>query len=355
VNTGIAPGRRADVGRGNNFDTLRILAAVAVLVSHAVPIAHGENLPQPLVVFSHQQTDLGYVAVLVFFVISGYLITRSFDHNPSPLRFLQARALRIFPGLFVALVFTAAVLGATVTTLPLSRYYLHSDTIRYVGGGLSLHWLQHELPGVFRANFTSTVNGSLWTLKFEFEMYLMVLALGVCRLLTRRIVLALWLVALVLCWLDRFGDEHVQFAAPFLGGAVLYLWRDRVPLDGRVALVCAAVVTASMPVGGFRPAFAAFGAYLVVYLAVAPAVRLPNLARRGDLSYGIFILAWPIQQTAALLLGPAATWYWNIVLSLPVVLALAWLSWRFVEEPALRLRRVSLVPAAGLSQRWLRM
>ncbi|HYI81791.1 MAG TPA: hypothetical protein VEX11_01120, partial [Acetobacteraceae bacterium] len=145
------------------------------------------------------------------------------------------------------------------------------------------------------------------------------------------------------------------FAAPFLGGAVLYLWRDRVPLDGRVALVCAAVVTASMPVGGFRPAFAAFGAYLVVYLAVAPAVRLPNLARRGDLSYGIFILAWPIQQTAALLLGPAATWYWNIVLSLPVVLALAWLSWRFVEEPALRLRRVSLVAAAGLSRWRLRM
>lgn len=268
------PGRAA-LGRGNNFDALCFLAAVAVLVSHAFPMAYGPAVPQPLATFSRGQTELGSIAVLVFFIISGYLIVRSFDRDPAPARFLKARALRIFPGLFAALVFTVGVLGATVTTLPLARYFAHPDTAQYMFGGLSLVGLQFDPPGVFRDNpIRGVVNGSLWTLEYEFEMYLVVLALGVCRLLDRRGVLALWLVALVLSWRWVSGG-HVAFGAPLLGGAVLYLWRDRVPLDGHLALVCAAAVAAAMLAGGFRLAFATFGAYLVMHLALSPLCARP--------------------------------------------------------------------------------
>ena len=93
-----------------------------------------------------------------------------------------------------------------------------------------------------------------------------------------------------------------------------------------------------MATGGFGLAFATFGAYLVLYLALAPSMRLPNLARWGNLSYGIYIFAWPVQQTVVLLLGSAATWYWTTALSLPATLVLAWLSWRLVERPALSLK-----------------
>ncbi len=293
---------------------------------------------QPLAIFSRDQTDLGSVAVLVFFVISGYLITRSFDRSPQPLRFLKARALRIFPGLFLTLVLTAVLLGPTITTLPLGAYFRDPNTAQYVYGGLSLVWLQYDLPGVFQGNPTAgVVNGSLWTLYYEFLMYLMVLALGMARVLRRDLVLVLWAVAMALLW-RWVGGYYVAFGVPFLSGAVLYLWRDRVPLDWRLAAIGAVILLVSLHTTAFRLAFATVGAYLVMFLAVAPSVRLPNLARRGDLSYGIYIFAYPVEQTVAYVFGPAVTWQWVAVLSLPASLVLASLSWHFVEAPALSLK-----------------
>ena len=329
----------AALGRGNNFDALRLLAAVAVLVSNSFPITYGASGVQPLATLSRGQTSLGMMAVLVFFVISGYLVTQSFDRRPVPLRFLKARVLRIFPALTVALVLTAGVLGAAVTPLSLAEYFTRFDTSQYVYGGLSLVWMQYDLPGVFEGNPAgAVVNGSLWTLYYEFLMCLVVLALGTARLLNRRVVLALWLGTLVLSW-RWIGETYVASGAPFLSGAVLYLWRDRVPLDWCLALLCVVALGGAMAIGGFGLAFATFGAYLVLYLALAPSVRLPGLARWGNLSYGIYIFAWPVQQTAVLLLGSAATWYWTTALSLPAILALAWLSWHLVERPALSLKR----------------
>lgn len=324
----------------NNFDAIRIAAAVAVLVSHAFPIAHGSGADQPLSGFSRGQTELGSISVLIFFVISGYLITQSFDRAPVVSRFLKARALRIFPALFVVLLLSVAVLGPAITTLPLREYFGHPGTAWYLPNNLSLFRMQYTLPGVFEDGpAPKVVNGSLWTLQYEFTMYLVVLALGVAGLLSRVVVLALWLVVLLLdlLWM---GGAYVRFASPFLAGATLYLWRDRVPLDGRLALLGLAAVVASMQVGGFRIAFATFGAYLTLYVALSPSVRLPDLARRGDLSYGIYIFAWPVQRLVSDLLGPSSTWYWNIAISLPVVLGLAWASWHLVEKPALALKRM---------------
>ncbi len=330
---------RAVLHHDNNFDTLRIMAAIAVLVSDSIPIAYGEAGVQPLAALSGGQTNLGAAAVLVFFVISGFLITRSFHQRPMPLRFLKACILRIFPGLSLALIFTAGVLGPVITPLPLAPYFTDFDTSQYVYGGLSLVWMQYDLPGVFEGNPAGEViNGSLWTLGYGFLMYFVVLGLGMARLLNRRIVLALWIGALVLSW-NWVGGNYLAFGTPFLSGAVLYLWRDRIPLDWRLALVSAAALVDSVATGSFRLGFATFGAYLVIYLALAPSAPLPNLARWGNLSYGIYIFAWPIQQTVALLLGPAVAWYWDTALSLPPVLSLAWLSWHFVEKPALSLKR----------------
>jgi len=120
------------------------------------------------------------------------------------------------------------------------------------------------------------------------------------------------------------------------------LWRDRVPLNWSFAALSIMGLGAALLMHGFRLAFATFGAYLVIFLAISPSVRLPNLARKGDLSYGIYIVAWPVQQVVSYLLGPSVTWYWNVAISLPVAIGLAWLSWHFVEGPALSLKRSSL-------------
>ena len=336
--------------RSNNFDALRFCAAISVLVSHSFPLSFDIATPQPLETFSVRQTDLGLIAVFVFFVISGYLITQSFDRSPFVLRFVKARILRIYPGLFEVAFVTVILLGPAVTVLPIHQYLSQPETMWYIPHALSLFSIQYQLPGVFKNNpVRGVINGSLWTLEYEVLMYLVVLALGVARLLRRGVVLALWAGAMVLDW-RWLGGNTVAFAVPFLGGAVLYLWRDRVPLDWRLAVIAAVALGIAMHTRGFRLAFGMLGAYLVVFIATAPSVRLPNLARKGDLSYGIYIFAWPVQQTVTYLLGPPLPWYGNLAISLPVVLVLAALSWHLVESPALSLKR-SRVPAMAKAAR----
>lgn len=327
-----------DHRRKNNFDTLRIVAALAVLVSHAFPLALGDRRPQPLKILSHGQTDLGSVAVLVFFVISGYLITQSFDRAPIAKRFLWARCLRIFPALFLAVSLSAILLGPAFTWLPAGAYFADPTTLSYMLGNASLLHMQYNLPGVFEHNPTpSIVNGSLWTLQYEFLMYLGVLTLGKLRLLRRWVVLVFLAISLLLSWRWTGGD-YVAFGAPFAAGAALYLWRDRVPLDWRLAGISAALLGISLLSYGFRIAFVLFGAYLVIYLAMARSVRLPDFARRGDFSYGVYAFAFPVQQSVAYLIGGQHAWYTNVLVSLPVVLGLAALSWHVIEEPALALK-----------------
>src|SRR6516164_4625964 len=103
--------------RQNNFDALRLVAAVSVVFSHSFLIAEGAQDHEWLIRLTGNQSILGLVGVFVFFAISGFLVTQSFEETHDPLRFLAKRALRIFPGLFVATLLSAFVLAPVVTTL----------------------------------------------------------------------------------------------------------------------------------------------------------------------------------------------------------------------------------------------
>ena len=108
--------------RSNNFDTLRLVAAGSVIFSHAFLLSQGRQDNEPLVLLTGGQSVLGVVGVFVFFVISGFLVTQSFETTGSPLRFLAKRALRIYPGLAACILLCAFVLGPLVTSLPLGAY-----------------------------------------------------------------------------------------------------------------------------------------------------------------------------------------------------------------------------------------
>src|ERR1700749_4903885 len=106
-------------GRHNNFDALRLVAAIFVIFSHSFLIAEGTQNNEWLILLTGNQSILGLTGVFVFFAISGFLVTQSFEQSPNPRHFLAKRALRIFPGLFVATWVSAWVLGPLVSTLPL--------------------------------------------------------------------------------------------------------------------------------------------------------------------------------------------------------------------------------------------
>src|SRR5712675_658330 len=178
--------------RQNNFDALRLVAAISVIFSHSFLIAEGTQNNEPLILWTGNQSILGLAGVFVFFAISGFLVTQSFEQTANPLHYLAKRALRIFPGLFIVTLVSAFVLGPLVTTLPLGAYLGRPEPYQYVVGNTLLDQTVHELPGVsFVDNPVGLeINGSLWTLRCEFVMYLMVLVLGVLRLLTVRVGLA---------------------------------------------------------------------------------------------------------------------------------------------------------------------
>lgn len=336
-------------GRDNNLNLIRMVAATSVLVSHAWPITLGSGSWEPLT--ETLGWSLGGVAVLVFFSISGFLIARSFDRQPTA-RWLLARFLRLVPALVVVLVLTAWLLGPLVTTWPLSSYFSNGFTYTYVPRNLLLYNQQGQLPGVFETNpLPKATNGPLWTLYHEVSWYIVVLALGVAGVLARRAWAAVALGGFLAAYLALalvvppgvIGDKSYWFfmlGLPFATGIGFYLWRGRLPMHVGLAavLVLAAVALAATPL--FDLAFGLALAYGTFFLAFAVRGRLLAYNRVGDFSYGMYIYAFPVQQLAVHLFGPMRPLA-NIAIAFPVALGLAMLSWHLIERPSLAMVRWS--------------
>ena len=144
---------------------MRLVAALCVLISHSFPLSYGATAVQPLFLLSNGQTTLGTVSVYVFFVLSGFLITGSFERQP-PHQFVLARGLRLIPGLAVVLFILIFVVGPILTTTPIGEYFRSGQIYYFFARNLSLTGYVNELPGVFGTNpLPHKVDGSLWTLK----------------------------------------------------------------------------------------------------------------------------------------------------------------------------------------------
>lgn len=158
-------------GRDNNFNLIRIIAALAVLVTHSFALAIGTADAEPF--RKSLGMTMGSIAVDVFFITSGFLVTSSLLNRQSTIEFIWARVLRIFPALIVMLLLTVFVLGVIFTTLPTLTYLSLPQTYIYFAKCATLiTGVAYNLPGVFDSNpYKNAVNGSLWTMPHEVRMY----------------------------------------------------------------------------------------------------------------------------------------------------------------------------------------
>jgi peptidoglycan/LPS O-acetylase OafA/YrhL len=330
--------------RRNNFDALRLIAALSVVFSHSFLVAEGSEANEPFVWVSGNQCILGLVGVFVFFVISGYLVTESWCRSPLPGQFALRRGLRIYPGLMVNVALCAMLLGPLVTSLPLRAYFSSPELRDFLIKTVTLNPGPLALPGVlFADNAVGLhINGSLWTLRYEIMMYLMTIMLGMARLLRLSTCLVLTALGMAAVYFERaltaLGDfgGWAWFLGFFGAGMTLSFLRDRLVFDWRGALIALAALVIFTRIGLLIMLFPLAGAYLAIWFARRYDRWLDYSRTCGDLSYGLYIYGWPSEQLVMWLSGGRAVWWQVFFGSLTLALPMAWLSWHGVEKWALR-------------------
>ena len=343
----------AILGRGHNenaFDFIRFVAAFGVLFSHSFAL-----LGQPEPKFYGGQT-LGSLSVFVFFAVSGYLVMTSWDRTRSARVFSVNRGLRIFPGLAVCLLLCAFVLGPIVTAVSSVTYFASLKPFAYVASNLAMFTghIENALPGTFQnLPIANTVNGSLWTIRYEIFMYLTLLGI-VCMTSKSSCLIAMLLVSYISVWaigtfqglanpgallwrlgMIGLGGQILNLAPFFLVGALL----ARVPssyLRPQLAVIFAVAALLS-----YDSRYAIFVLWFTLpHCVLTLAYHAPKLINRfgkhGDFSYGMYLYAFPVQQTLTYM--NVEKWWIHLPLSFVITLSLAVLSWKFIESPALKLK-----------------
>ncbi len=327
--------------RKNNLDFIRFIAATLVLFSHAYPLTWGNNGSEPFSILTNGQMTFGELAVSIFFVISGFLITQSFDRSRDPIKYFKARALRIFPGLIFCVLLSVFLLGPIITEVSLGSYFKDRDTYEYLRT-ITLYWMQYDLPGVFEKNvWPAAVNGSLWTLWYEFFFYMVVAVFGVARILDRRIVLGVFILSTGLHFWG-IGDFYTELFCYFSAGMVFYLFRKQINLNGWLAFLSFIIICITVKFGTYlNYSLSIFGTYLIFYFAFDTRFKLHNFGKYGDFSYGIYIYAFPIQQVMNYVFDNQLTPVKNFLFSFPFTLIFAIASWNLVEKRALKYKNLS--------------
>lgn len=345
-------------GFGPGFDLLRLLLATGVVLWHSFPLSTGS--PDLI-----EQTPFWFLIsamVPMFFALSGFLVTASAERTKAG-AFLLNRCARIFPALVTVILVSAFIVGPLFTTLPLADYFTDKLFFRYLLGLTGL--VSFALPGVFETLPTANnVNGSLWTVPHELLCYAMVVGLMLLGLLRRTwFVVLLFAAIFALAAFAEMGSRPAILSplAPlldsrhfaqgskiipfFLMGSILYTARHKVPDSNLLGLLSLAIVLA---VGVFVEPAARKGpllwlatalplTYIVVWLGLRP-MKMPAFLQGKDLSYGVYLWHFPILQILVLTLG-IGVWWQLFGLALLPVGVVAWLSWVYVEKPALILRK----------------
>ncbi len=339
--------------RNRILDFARIFFASLVLLSHAPELTDGNRSREILTRFTRGSMTFGETAVNGFFLVSGYLILKSWQNEPKFFPYLQKRLLRIVPGYVVAVTLSLLFVGLLAPATPhFFRECLQPPTRSQLA--FNLISLNRPLtPAVFPGLAVPSVNRSLWTLPYELKCYLTVAAFGIFGLfrwkhswLTATVLLLLTfafpisLVPHALFHLYQALESHDAlirlFSAFFVGGCFLR-YRTHIPFQPPLAALAAALLCAAFATG-ILPELTLnlCGGYLLFYLG---SIHLPDyrwVRATPDVSYGMYVYGWPIQEFLIWYLHPSP-WV-TFLLSLLAAALCGALSWHFVERPMLRFK-----------------
>lgn len=356
----------------NNFSTLRILFATLVVLSHSSELLDG-NRSRELLTRLFGTISFGVLAVDGFFIVSGYLITKSYLAT-APKTYLVKRILRIYPGFIVAFIVSIALcVYFSVPRVMMPKVEIFDNILNLA------FLISPGIKSAYPGSFYPVANGAMWTISYEFHCYLMIMLLGLLGLFKRKKTLLLITVLAVVTYIihpDRYvpyaPEDHsssvyaaaglgaqiihkiqaisleapmndIRFSGIFLVGSCFYVFRDAIPYRTGFAAAAAVLLLGCLfSIHLAEPGLAVFGGYIIFWFAFyVETFSVSRFFNKTDLSYGIYLYACPIQKVLISQL-PRITPYELFVLTLSLSVILAYASWTFVERPFQNLKSSSV-------------
>lgn len=343
----------------NAIGFMRTAFAVLVIVGHSYHL--GGFGPDLLVRFSNGQLAFGTVAVLGFFILSGFLITASFIYSSSVWRYLWNRFLRIMPAFWAALVVVAfgfAPLMYLLQNGSLEGFLIlgNGGPIQYIINNFGLNIHQYEVSGLTNnLPWPSAFNGSLWTLAYEAMAYLLIAIFGVFGVFKKqsKTILIATFTLFGLYVLNQAVPGSVATIMPFFADAQLlplmlfffagstwYLYKDKVTLNNKYFILASVLYVLSLKFGFYAAIGPLAFTYVIFYLAAHFPIK--SFDKKADFSYGIYIYAFPVQQLLAQLGVQDSGVVVYTLLATVVTIPLAVMSYYLIERPALKLKSAQL-------------
>jgi len=338
--------------KADNFHLLRFLFALFVVISHCYSLSGTPEASNWLCIVTANQLNFSQIGLGGFFVISGYFIFQSLTRSSSIFEYYKKRFLRLFPALFVVLLLSLLLIpfiyDGPVSLLKNRSYWT------YLPYNLSLYGFQGIVKGVFDDNYYHSINGSLWTIRYEFSLYIALSFLFYIK--SRKVLLANLLLFFFglfyvlynfylstfenVNWFNLLGIHVLNLGTYFIAGSALAAlnfknWKNR----NMLALVAFLFILLTIYFGYFTNLKHLFFPIFILGLGFFEFSFLSCFSKFGDASYGIYIYSFPIQQS--LVYFGFVNYNQLLIFSGLFSVIFGYLSWHFIEKKALLLKKSS--------------
>jgi peptidoglycan/LPS O-acetylase OafA/YrhL len=362
--------------KSNIFDLIRLTAAFGVLLSHGIYLLpfNSKKDTDPIFLLSQGLDNIGSWCVIIFFSISGFLITESWLRNPNFFIFLKKRVLRIYPALVTCIIITMFIIGPLLTINTLENYWNYGFFWNYLNN-IFLVIGKHidTLPGLFLSNRgAQSVNISLWSLHVEFFAYIGIACLGFINL--KKIRLILFFLSLLSFWyyltivspsnignniyqqigsnikistpLLNFNnfDLILKYSTVFLVGSLIRLFAKEIKYN--LTLIISLIILFIILV--HRTSTYQFSVFFVLpTISISLGLIFSNkiygfFKKYGDISYGIYIYHHLIMQIIIAIaiqkFNYKVEYFLLLIISIPITILVAYCSWKYVEKPFIKIK-----------------
>lgn len=336
------------IDRSNNFDFLRLLFASLVIISHSFPLTGQKEIFD---IVTNSQLTLGSLSVDCFFIMSGYLIMMSLQRSKSPYEYLWKRLLRLYPAYIILLIITMLLLPLVYE----GKNILEESTyLSYLPNALSLYKIQYQVAGVFENNpYPRAINGSLWSLCYEFTMYLALLCLFPLRKhkYLKFIVLFIFFTSFILFTSETYllgntmkkiflqPTEFYKLCTYFMAGASLVFFNIRKINSLTTRFILFALLIGSLYFNIYRWLGPILLPFFILLAGIHKSKVIGDTGKvLGDISYGVYIYGFLIQQTLVYYFGLQT--FSLMIISIIITYIIAFASWHLIEKTSLKYKNI---------------